>query len=163
LPQSAALCNKEIPDLEINIERAKKEDLIDVATLFNSYRMFYKQNNNLEGAYKYISERLANGDSIIYIARDSEGLGMGFTQLYPTFSSQSMQRMWILNDLYVQESYRKIGVASSLLDKAKEHSLSSEAKGLMLCTQHTNHSAQALYKKHGFEPIGEFQWYFLKT
>ena len=149
--------------MEVNIVLAKREDSAEVAALFNNYRMFYKQKNNLEAAYEYISERLLNGDSIIYIARNSEGLGIGFTQLYPTFSSQSMQRMWILNDLYVHESCRKKGVASALLDKAKEYSLSSVAKGLMLCTQHTNYSAQALYKKHGFEPITEFQWHFLKT
>jgi len=31
---------------------------------------------------------------------------MGFAQLYPSFSSVSMKRLWILNDLFVSSEAR---------------------------------------------------------
>lgn len=149
--------------MEVKIRESTSSDLEEIANLFNLYRMFYKQESDLDGARSYIAARLRLGDSVIFIASNTKNVAVGFTQLYPTFSSQSMQRMWILNDLYVEEGSRKGGVASALLNKAKEFSLAECAKGLMLCTQRTNTSAQALYKKHGYTPVSEFQWYFLKT
>ncbi len=148
---------------EIIVTKAEQKDLDDLVRLFDLYRVFYEQESDFTSAYTFISERLYQNDSVIFIARDSESVAVGFTQLYPTFSSQSMQRMWILNDLFVQEESRKAGVASELLDRAKAFSQSESAKGLMLCTKHTNLKAQALYKKQGFEPLNDFQWHFLAT
>ena len=58
-------------------------------------------------------------------------MAIGFTQLYPSFSSLSLKSVWILNDLYVYEEYRKQGVGKMLLDAAKEFALKQIAKGLL--------------------------------
>ena len=149
--------------MEITLTRALQEDLEDVVRLFNLYRIFYKQEGDIDAARDFISSRIETSDSVIFIARNAEKQAVGFTQLYPSFSSQTMQKLWILNDLYVEETYRGAGVASALLNIAKRHSASECAKGLLLCTQHTNSNAQALYLKHGFEPLNEFKWFFLAT
>jgi len=138
-------------------------DLDEVSQLFNNYRLFYQQESDLERAREYLAERIGNQDSVIYIARSDGGEAVGFTQLYPTFSSQSMQNSWILNDLYVHEAYRRMGVAQALVKKAAAYSEETGAKGLMLCTQHTNAAAQKLYAKMGFTELSEFKWYFLST
>jgi len=61
-----------------------------------------------------------------------------------------MKRAWLLNDLYIHVSARNKGVATALLDAAKEFGKSTNSKWIMLQTANDNYSAQALYKKNGW-------------
>ncbi|WP_088070936.1 GNAT family N-acetyltransferase [Gottfriedia luciferensis] len=140
--------------------RANLEHILEVATLFNQYRMFYKQESNLNGAIEFITERIKKKDSIIFVVKDEDKY-LGFTQLYPSFSSVSMKRLWILNDLYVTEAARQKGVAQMLLDTAKKFAIESKAKSLDLQTAIDNKSAQALYEKNGYQVDKEFFSYSL--
>ena len=72
-------------------------------------------------------------------------------QLYPIFSSVSLKRAWLLNDLYVDAAHRRKGVARALLQKAKELGHETQAKWLMLQTQQRNFNAQHLYESNGWE------------
>ena len=42
---------------------------------------------------------------------------VGFIQLYPSFSTVSLKRQWILNDLYVKEEYRNKGYAKETVSE----------------------------------------------
>ena len=90
----------------MEIYQATIEDLEGVSSLFNSYRIFYEQTSDLEDAKDYIKERLENEDSVIFVVKNNQRY-VGFTQLYPTFSSISMKKAWILNDLFVDPETRK--------------------------------------------------------
>lgn len=146
----------------LEVKQATVDHLDEVASLFNEYRMFYEQESDLEGAKRYLSERYENEESIIFIAIDiSNGDIIGFTQLYPSFSSISMKRSWILNDLYIGEEYRRRGAAKLLLDAAREHAERTNAKGLGLSTAMTNHNAQRLYEMIGYKKDTDFYHYYL--
>lgn len=125
----------------MKIIQATMDDLEEVATLFNLYRMFYQQESDLEEAKSFIKKRLENKDSIIFVAKDEEDY-IGFTQLYPTFSSVAMKRTWILNDLYVTKKARKQGVGERLLQRAKDLAIETDAKSITLMTAIDNYSAQ---------------------
>ena len=84
---------------------------------------------------------------------------MGFTQLYPTFSSVSMQRFYILNDLYVLPTLRGQGIGESLLNAAKDLAKANNWKGLALETAVDN-PAQKLYERLGWERSDDFYHYF---
>ncbi|MED3962617.1 N-acetyltransferase family protein [Bacillales bacterium AN1005] len=142
------------------IFQATMEDLDGVANLFNLYRTFYQQESDLEGAKNYIKERINKGESIIFVVKDEQNY-LGFTQLYPTFSSISMKRAWILNDLYVDAQARKQGVGELLLHKAKEFAIETGAKSLSLSTAPDNYTAQRLYEKNGYEKDTTFYHYEL--
>ncbi|XRG79158.1 GNAT family N-acetyltransferase [Rossellomorea sp. GAMAL-10_SWC] len=144
----------------MEVVRAKSEHITEVANLFDQYRMFYKQESNLNGAIDFINERINNKDSVIFLVKEEEQY-MGFTQLYPSFSSVSMKKLWILNDLYVTESARQKGVAQLLLNAAKKFAIESKAKALDLQTAIDNKSAQALYEKNGYQVDKEFLSYSL--
>ena len=88
-------------------------------------------------------------------------LTIGFTQLYPSFSSLSLKKVLILNDLYVQEDFRRLGVGKMLLDAAKDYALQINSKGLTLSTGIENETAQSLYEKYGFIRNEHFYEYFL--
>ncbi|MEH7454409.1 GNAT family N-acetyltransferase [Gottfriedia acidiceleris] len=144
----------------MEVVRAKSEHITEVANLFDQYRIFYKQESNLNGAIDFITERINNKDSVIFLVKEEEQY-MGFTQLYPSFSSVSMKKLWILNDLYVTESARQKGVAQLLLNAAKKFAIESKAKALDLQTAIDNKSAQALYEKNGYQVDKEFLSYSL--
>ncbi|MBG9378637.1 GNAT family N-acetyltransferase [Panacibacter sp. DH6] len=131
------------------IRQATINDVAIVAKMFDAYRMFYQQPSDMKGATEFISERLRLKESVILIAFINEH-AVGFTQLFPIFTSVGMQRTWLLNDLYIEPVARGKGIASALLDAAKAHGKSTNSKWLMLQTGATNVAAQALYEKNGW-------------
>ncbi|HMV42759.1 MAG TPA: GNAT family N-acetyltransferase [Leptospiraceae bacterium] len=146
--------------MNIQIISANLEDLNEVLPLFNLYRDFYEMKPDLNKAESFLRERLQNKDSKIFLAK-SENISVGFTQLYPSFSSLSMKPVWILNDLYVLESHRKQGIGKMLLDAAKQFAKETGSKGLTLTTAIQNTTAQSLYEKYGFMRNDHFYEYFL--
>ena len=101
------------------IRRAKKKDIDQLSVLFDKYRIFYKQQSDVGSARSFLKKRMKRKESVIFVAEERKNL-VGFTQLFPIFSSVSMQRTWLLNDLYVVEKARGIGAATALLNAAKE-------------------------------------------
>jgi GNAT superfamily N-acetyltransferase len=140
---------------------ANFEHLEEVSKLFDQYRVFYKQSSDIESAKAFIQERLQKNDSTVLIARDHD-LILGFTQLYPSFSSVSMKRIWILNDLFVEEAYRKKGVAKLLISAAEKFAQGTEAVRIILATQITNIAAQSLYESLGYIKDQDFYHYAVK-
>jgi ribosomal protein S18 acetylase RimI-like enzyme len=137
------------------------ENLDEIAILFNEYRIFYGQKSDLEGARTFLFDRFEHRESIIFIAIESQfNKLIGFTQLYPSFSSVSMKRSWILNDLYVLEEYRKQGVAKQLMAAAETFAKQTKAKGLGLSTAISNVRAQRLYDNSGYKRDNEFYHYY---
>jgi ribosomal protein S18 acetylase RimI-like enzyme len=83
-------------------------------------------------------------------------------QLYPFFSSVRLARLLVLNDLYVAEGARRMGVARALIDGAAELARDRGCHGLMLETAEENHAAQTLYEKLGWEQQTGFRVYTLR-
>lgn len=149
--------------LTTNIIRATVEQLDLVADLFNQYRVFYGQESDLKLAHHYINERLCNEESVVFLAVNADGEALGFTQLYPSFSSVSAQRSWILNDLFVTESGRSGGVGRALMNAATQHAIDTGANGLSLETAHDNVVAQSLYESLGYKRETAYLSYFLSV
>ena len=138
---------------------ANLEHLELVAPLFDAYRVFYKQKTDIDTATAFIRERMELDESTILLAMDNEGRPMGFTQLYPMFSSVSAKRIFILNDLFVDSSHRKKGVGEALLNAAKEFCKKKGFKGLALQTGNDN-PAQYLYERLGWEKDPDLQYFW---
>lgn len=145
----------------MRIVKVTLSEVEQVAPLFDRYRVFYGQESNPELARAFIHERVANTESIILLALDEEDKPQGFTQLYPTFSSVSAQRSWILNDLYVSSDQRGKGIGKALLKAAEDVAVTTGAKGIALETAVDNHNAQKLYESLGYERDSGFYGYFL--
>jgi ribosomal protein S18 acetylase RimI-like enzyme len=134
-----------------SIRQATLADLALVANLFDKYRTFYGKTPDLAKAKDFIQARIRANDSVIFLATDQETeLGIGFVQLYPSLSSLSMQRIYILNDLYVSETHRRLGLARTLLKKSESYARENNAVNLSLSTAHTNSGAQRLYESEGY-------------
>jgi GNAT superfamily N-acetyltransferase len=138
--------------MKIKVFQAHIENFEEVATLFDQYRVFYNQPSDLEAARAFMQERFQKNDSTVFAACD-DGLIVGYTQLFPSFSSVSMKRVWILNDLFVQEAYRKKGVAKLLMSAAENFARDTGAVRIILSTQVSNIAAQTLYESLGYEEL----------
>ena len=141
------------------IRRAAETDLDAIAPLFDAYRRFYHQPSDLPRACDWLRERMQRGESVVLVA-ERDGTAIGFTQLYPMFSSVRTARLWILNDLFVAADARRLGVARALLDAAAQACKEDGAAGLMLETGRDNAAARALYRAAGWHE-DESQWYSL--
>ncbi len=144
----------------VTIVQASLEDIELVAPLFDAYRQFYGQPPKLEQARRFLTERLTGNESVVFLALN-DGVGVGFTQLYPSFSSLSMKQLWILNDLFVAATARKQGVGEALLERARQFALETNAQGLILETAVDN-PARKLYERLGWKEDATFH-YFLNV
>jgi ribosomal protein S18 acetylase RimI-like enzyme len=138
----------------MKIKRISSSESALVVDLFDKYRIFYKQPSDINLAKHFIQKRLDNNESIIFVAivqAEDKVIPVGFTQLYPVYSSVKAIKNWILNDLYVEPSYRQQKIAEKLIKTAMEYSQSDGAKFVELSTAVDNFTAQRLYENIGFE------------
>lgn len=144
------------------IVRVLLEDLDLLVPLFDEYRVFYGADSDRDGAYAFLWERLERNESVIFMViegEDKDRHARGFIQLYPSFSSVSMQRLWILNDLFVTAEQRGHGFGSKLLECARDYAIETNTKGLSLTTMTGNSGAQRLYEAQGYIRDDEFYTY----
>ena len=144
----------------VAVRSAGLRDLDAVAQLFDAYRVFYEQPSDPALSRAFVAERLGVKDSEIFIA-ERNGEAIGFTQLYPSFSSTRAKRIYILNDLYVAPQGRRSGAARALLTAATAFARENGAIRLTLSTAHTNVAAQALYEAVGWIRDEQFRTYNL--
>jgi GNAT superfamily N-acetyltransferase len=144
----------------ITIRQAVLADLDVVAGLFDAYRQFYDRVSDLVAARNFLRARFEHGQSVILLA-ESQGQAVGFTQLYPSFSSVSMARVFLLNDLFVAPTARRLGVGEALLKAAADHARQMGAVRLSLTTNVQNLPAQALYESMGWTRDQKFYAYHL--
>ncbi len=134
----------------MKIITATIDNLEILLPLFEGYGKFYKQSQNTDEVLKFLTNRFNKKDSVIFISIDDNNNAQGFTQLYPSFSSVSMQRTYILNDLYVNPIYRGKGIGKALLNHTKKIAINQKSKGLTLETSIDN-PAQKLYERLGWK------------
>jgi ribosomal protein S18 acetylase RimI-like enzyme len=136
------------------IKRINSSESSLVIDLFNKYRVFYNQPSNIDLARNFIQARLDKDESVIFVATikdKSAVIPIGFTQLYPKFSSGRAIKIWVLNDLYVEQEHRKQGIGESLINVALKYVKEDRASHVELSTAVDNYAAQSLYESIGFK------------
>ena len=142
----------------LRVRQADIADLKKLVPLFDEYRQFYGEQSDRERAENFLRDRFEQQQSTIFLAF-SEGEPVGFTQLYPSFSSTRTARVFILNDLFVVPHARGKGFAKSLLAAACDYGRTVGAVRLSLSTAIDNHVAQELYEGAGWIRDKQFHVY----
>ena len=146
----------------IKITLANESHLDELARLFNLYRIFYEQKDDLDRAYDFIKARLVNQQSIVFVAEDAPDQLSGFVQLYPSFCSVSTIPILILYDLYVDQNHRGKGIGRLLMNQASKHAKDNGFKRLELSTAITNVIGQSLYESLNYQRDKDFYHYALE-
>ena len=149
------------PLIRIRRARASTADLDRLAPLFEAYRQFYQKPRRRVAARRYLAQRLRRGESVVFFAQLGRS-SVGFVQLYPGFSSLSLGKAWVLNDLYVAPEARGHGAARLLMEAARRHGVRTGAVRIELATAKTNRAARALYDALGYELDDEFDYLSLR-
>lgn len=145
----------------MQIRPATRQDLNNLAELFDGYRVFYDQPSDIPLAKTFLLERMTNQESTIFVADDEVGSLIGFVQLYPIFSSVSAKRSLLLNDLFVTAKARGTGAGKALMEEAKRFADQQGACWIMLQTHISNTTAQGLYESLGYQRDQECYYYYL--
>jgi len=145
----------------MTIRKATIEDIEVLSVLFDKYRIFYKQDTDIAGAKQFLTERMQQNESVIFVVI-LDNIIVGFTQLYPIFSSTGMKRAWLLNDLFVAEEARGSGAADALLKAAQQTGADTSSHWMLLQTAATNHRAQKVYERNGWKRDKEYYSYYYR-
>ena len=147
----------------MRIIQATLEHLDLLTPLFVKYREFYGSLPYPDSSRAFLEKRLRRKESVIYLALpdDDDGRLLGFCQLYPSFSSLSLKRVWLLNDIYVAEDARRQLVADNLMRTAKKMAKQTQAVRMRVSTSSDNLVAQKTYESMGFREDSEFKNYIL--
>ena len=143
---------------ELAVRQAVMADLDGLATLFDQYRQFQGKSSDLGAARLFLRERLDHGESVVFICHDNS-TPVGFAQLFPSFSSVSLSRVFVLNDLFVHEPGRRKGAASMLLTAVESYAWSLASVRVSLNVARQNVSAQRLYDERGWKQDDQFFMY----
>lgn len=144
------------------IIRAEIEHIDELAELFNSYRVFYEQDSNVDLARNFIKSRMENKESTIFVSQNSDEELIGFVQLYSSFCSVYVCPILILYDLFVKTQARGNGHGRALMNKATEFAKSEGYDRLELSTATDNFIGQSLYESLGYERDNDFYHYSLE-
>ena len=142
----------------VEVRQAIHTDLEDLAGLFDQYRAFQGKPSDLHAARCFLKARFDHGESVIFLAREKAN-PIGMAQLFPIYSSVSLARVFILNDLFVAPTGRRIGVASQLLSAVENYAWSNNAARVSLNVAQSNVDGQALYEAKGWRKDSEFFMY----
>ena len=142
----------------ITVRQAVLSDLEAVAQLFNQYREFQGKEPDLQAAQAFLQARFNHGESVIFIAHEGS-VPVGFAQVYPSYSSVSLARVFILSDLFVHEAGRRKGVASKLLTLIESCAWSLGVVRITLNVARGNGPGQALYEAQGWTQDAQFLMY----
>lgn len=144
----------------MKIIKLKESDNIEkIVAIFDQYMMFYKLPSSIEKYKKFLSDRLENKDAIIFLAVDEHENPIGFVLNYPSYSTLSLGKILVLNDLFVLREERKKRVAQALINAVFEFAKQENIIRIDLCTEKSNENAQKLYEKLGFKKAFQYDYY----
>ncbi|WP_233257525.1 GNAT family N-acetyltransferase [Promicromonospora sp. AC04] len=160
--------------MSVDVRPATDDDVDAVVDLFRQYLRFYEQEVPDAEARAYLTARRDSGDSVLLVAvlvpegGDPEETGaghelVGFAQSYPTWSSVSLSRSWVLNDLFVSPAARGTGAGRALVLDTCRRAKEAGAIRVSLATAWDNVAAQGLYESEGFVRDQHFHHYAYVT
>jgi GNAT superfamily N-acetyltransferase len=105
---------------------------------------------NFEAQQRGLLKIIENSQiGFILIAKIDE-IAVGMVNILFTVSTALGDRVAILEDMIVDNSYRGFGIGTKLIDCAIEEAKNQNCKRVTLLTDLSNITAQNFYKKHGF-------------
>jgi GNAT superfamily N-acetyltransferase len=133
------------------ITTVTEADLPELLPLMRGYCDFYEVDPS-DDALLTMSRMLIDDpelEGVQLIARDDDGLAVGFATIFWTWSTLSASRLAVMNDLFVVADARGGGHADALIAECVERARARGATELAWQTAKDNARAQAVYDRVG--------------
>lgn len=148
----------------MKIIRNNKKYLKQLVELVEEYREFCGFSRSPEKTKTFLQHLLDSKGSVTLIAVEEEPERLlGVANLYPSYSTLSLQPIWILNDLAVSKRFQGQGIARSLIKEVITFARETDAARIELKTQISNINAQRLYSSLGFAADDKNIYYSVPT
>jgi GNAT superfamily N-acetyltransferase len=131
------------------IRHVGPDDLDDVLPLMRAYCDFYNVSPSDEDLLR-LSQALIDDpecEGVQLIAREPDGIAVGFATIYWGWSTADAARIGVMNDLFVAERARGSGLAELLIEACRAECVSRGARRLTWQTALDNARAQAVYDR----------------
>jgi len=129
----------------------READLSDLLPLMRAYCDFYEVTPSdaalLAMSRALIADPQREGTQLI--ARNADGMAVGFATVFWTWQTLSASRAAVMNDLFVAEPARGTGVAEALITACGDAARVHGAPKLVWTTAKDNLRAQAVYDRVG--------------
>lgn len=135
------------------------EQLNELLPLFHKYMDFYEQEIQKDKFKAFLKERLENEEAIVFMHYNEKNQANGFVVNYTSFSSFSLGKIMVLNDLFIDKSARNQGIGTQLIKKTFEIAKDKKIARVDISTANTNIGAQKLYERMGFVKDQDFCYY----
>ena len=129
-------------------------DLPELLLLMRGYCDFYEVDPSDEALLAMSRTLIADPEleGLQLIARDEDGVAVGFATVFWTWSTLSASRLGVMNDLFVVTDARGGGHADELIAECAERCRARGATSLEWQTARDNRRAQAVYERVGVTP-----------
>ncbi len=127
-------------------------DVAELMPMLRAYCDFYRVNPSDERLLTMVTALLDDpGQGLQLIARDADGMPLGFATIFWTWQTLYAARVGVLNDLYVVSASRGSGTGRALIERCRELCRERGAEKLVGETALDNVTAQRLYDGIGAE------------
>jgi GNAT superfamily N-acetyltransferase len=133
------------------ITTVTEADLPELLPLMRGYCDFYEADPS-DDALLTMSRMLIDDpelEGVQLIARDNDGLAVGFATIFWTWTTLSASRLAVMNDLFVVADARGGGHADALIAECVERARARGATELAWQTAKDNARARAVYERVG--------------
>jgi GNAT superfamily N-acetyltransferase len=136
---------------EYSITRVAADDLTDLLPLMRGYCDFYRASPSDGDLLALATALIADPDreGLQLIARERGGLAVGFATIFWAWSTTDAARLGVMNDLFVLEQARGMGLAERLIEACRAEAARHGASRLTWQTAPANVRAQAVYDRVG--------------
>ncbi len=136
--------------MSLLIRTVENKDLNDLSELMYQYIVdFYKRPKpSIDKVHDLIKTLLEKNRGVQYVA-EQDGKLVGFATLYFSFSTTKAEKITIMNDLFVIENVRGLGVAEALFKTCEKFTKDNGYAHMAWVTSTDNKRAQKFYEKMG--------------
>jgi GNAT superfamily N-acetyltransferase len=131
------------------VRPAEREDRPQLLHLIEGYFAFYRtpfDPSKVETLLDLLQEDPGLG---VQLVAEAEGRLQGFASLYACLDTLVADRILVMNDLFVDPSFRNHGVGAALFDASLAYVTEHGYVRLDWVTAQDNHDAQRFYERHG--------------
>jgi ribosomal protein S18 acetylase RimI-like enzyme len=131
------------------VRPAEREDRPQLLDLIEGYFAFYQtafQRPKVEALLDLLEQDPGLG---VQLVADADGKLQGFASLYACVDTLVADRILVMNDLFVDPSFRNHGVGAALYDASLVYATAHGYARLDWVTAADNEGAQRFYDRHG--------------